>query len=139
VGPRAALTLTGIVLLLALASLLVVRGGGDDEPERQDRPAAPAPAEAEPPAPEPAGAEPAALRSARALARGFERVTGDRLELDPGEYFTSASYDARTLDEGAQADAYYGNFLLFVYPTAKAARDAARRQGGRWSSYGAGL
>jgi hypothetical protein len=45
---------------------------------------------------------------------------------------------ARSLDDGGQADAYYGNFILFVYPSVEDARAAVRRRG-RWSSYGAGF
>jgi hypothetical protein len=134
VGPRAVLTLLG-VLLLALAGVLLALEGGDGEPER--RATAPEPeVEEQPPAA--ADAEPRALRSARALASGFERVTGDRLRLDPDEYFTSAAFDDRGYVEHGQADAYYGNFLLFVYPTPAGARDVVEREG-RWTSFGAGF
>jgi hypothetical protein len=135
VRPRAVLTVLGL-LLLAGAGLLVPSGGEDEPAERGDRDAdvpAVAPAEAAPEA-----VDVTALRSARALASGFERVTGDGLKLDPGEFFTSATFDDRTLDEHGQAQAYYGGFLLFVYPTAEAARDAAGRRG-RWSPSGAGF
>ena len=137
-GPRGLLTLVG-VLLLAAAAVLILRDGSDPAREStvSTRPA-PAEAQAEPVS-EPV--DRAAERSARALAAGFERVTGDELRLEPGEFFTSVTFRDRTLDEHTQADAYYGNFLLFVYPTAAAARDAARVDGpGRlgWSSYGSG-
>jgi hypothetical protein len=133
-GPRAVLPLLGL-LVLATVGLLLLLDGEEDEPPRRDTKSAAPPA-----APEEAASGPVdavALRSARALARGFERVTGDRLELEPGEYFTSAAFHERTPDEHGQAEAYYGNFLLFAYPTAAAARGAVRRQG-PWSSYGSG-
>jgi hypothetical protein len=150
VGPRAVLTVAG-VLLLAVAGVLLVLAGGDDEPEdgsagAHSEEAGPrsgtaaedeAPGGEDPP-PVPADANLRALRSARALASGFERVTGDRLRLDPNEFFTSAAFHDRTLDEHGQAEAYYGNFLLSVYPTPGEARDALRSEG-RWSSYGAGF
>jgi hypothetical protein len=134
VGPRAVLTLLGVLLLGAAGVLLVLQGGGDD-PEREST--APDPTVEEGPPPAAGDADPKALSSARALASGFERVTGDRLRLDPNEYFTSMSFDDRNFAEHSQADAYYGNFLLSVYPTPAEARDAVRREG-RWSSYGSG-
>jgi hypothetical protein len=134
VGPRAVLTLAGL-LLLGVAALLLALNGGD---EGEDRSAATIVRGAEEPPPAPPGTDAAALRSARALAAGFERVTGDRLELEPDEFFTTATFDDRTLDEGIQADAYFGNFLLFVYPTPSAARQAFRREG-RWTDYGSGF
>jgi hypothetical protein len=131
-GPRAVLTLLGALLLAVAGVLLVLEGGGEDgEPAERETAERPAP----PPPPE--DVDPNALRSARALASGFERVTGDGLRLKPGEFFTSATFDDRTLDEHSQADAYYGNFLLYVYPDPGEARDVVR-QDGRWSSFGAG-
>jgi hypothetical protein len=131
VGPRAVLTIFGVLLLAVAGLLLVLESGGGDEPAERETTARPAP----PPAPD--DVDPDALRSARALASGFERVTGDRLRLEANEFFTSASFDDRTFVDHGQADAYYGNFLLSVYPTPAEARDAVRRQG-RWSSFGAG-
>ncbi|MGH2802751.1 MAG: hypothetical protein ACRDL4_06875 [Thermoleophilaceae bacterium] len=77
----AVLTLAGVLLLAVAGALLLLGGDGgeDGEPERRAG-EAPGP-------PQPAGVpdevDAAALRSARALARGFERVTGDRLALEP--------------------------------------------------------
>jgi hypothetical protein len=134
VGPRAVLTILGVLLLAVAGVLLALDGGGDEEepPERESRArVAPASVEEE-------DVDPAALRSARALAAGFERVTGDGLRLKPGEFFTSATFDDRTLDQHSQADAYYGNFLLYVYPDPGDAREVVREDG-RWSSFGAGF
>jgi hypothetical protein len=132
---RTALTVLGL-LVLATAGLVLLRDSGDDQPEGETSAGARTTAGPGPRAPDPVVDEDA-LHSAKTLAAGFERVTGDRLELEPDEFFTTASFADRTLDAGAQAEAYYGNFLLFVYPSAAAARAAARRDG-RWSSYGAG-
>jgi hypothetical protein len=138
VGPRAVLTVAG-VLLLGLAGLLLVLESGGDEPERESaRPDSTAEEEPAPALPVSDDVDPAALDSARALASGFERVTGDGLDLKPGEFFTSATYDDQSLDEHGQADAYYGNFLLYVYPTAREARDVVRTEG-RWTDYGGGF
>jgi hypothetical protein len=136
VGPRAVLALVGLLLLAAAGLLIALGGDGDPAQDREsEAPTSDPPVEEAPPVSE--DADPRALRSARALAAGFERVTGDGLRLKPGEFFTSATFDDRTLDEHGQADAYYGNFLLYVYPTRAEARDAVRGDG-RWSSYGSG-
>jgi hypothetical protein len=141
VGPRAVLTILGVLLLAVAGVLLVLEsGGGDEAPAERESSARPAP---DPPDDETQASlveedvDPDALRFARALAAGFERVTGDGLRLEPGEFFTSATFDDRTLDEHGQADAYYGNFLLYVYPNAREAREVVESDG-RWSSYGAG-
>jgi hypothetical protein len=136
VGPRAVLTLLGVLLLATAGVLLVLESGGDEEPERESAASRATVREEPPPVSEDVDSD--ALRSARALASGFERVTGDGLRLEPGEFFTSATFDDRTLDEHGQADAYYGNFLLYVYPDRGEARDVVRREG-RWSSFGAGF
>jgi hypothetical protein len=135
VRPRTVLTVVGL-LVLAIAGLVLLRDSGDEQPEGERPAGARTTAEPGPRGPDPS-VDDGALHSAQRLAGGFERVTGDRLELEPDEFFTTASFADRTLDEGRQADAYYGNFLLFVYPSAAAARAAARRDG-RWSSYGSG-
>lgn len=122
--------------MLATAGLVLLRDSGDEQPEGERSVGARTTARPGPSEPRPSIDE-KALRSAQKLAEGFERVTGDRLELEPDEFFTTASFADRTLDEGRQAEAYYGNFLLFVYPSAAAARAAASRDG-RWSSYGSG-
>ena len=136
-GPRAVLALLGVLLLAVAGAVLLLGGGDEPAPDRGSTAPESDPAvEEEPSVSE--DADPRALRSARALAAGFERVTGDGLRLKPGEFFTSATFDDRTLDEHGQADAYYGNFLLYVYPSSDEARDVIDRQG-RWSSFGAGF